>query len=218
MSAPVSRRSALGGLTLLPLAAVLPSASADTTDTAYRVLTPHQAAVLDAATRRLIPGPDDWLERGHPGAHQANVVRYLDNMLAAFSFWPPEVQAGGPRSNRAGGTEDHPAEFVPLDRVQDYAWRERIAEYQRQYTDGIALLDQQAGGDFTAVSKLQQDLILAQGHAVTFTQLLVGHAIEAMYAVPECGGNQAHEHDHGGAAAHGARRHRSAPAGARRLA
>jgi hypothetical protein len=190
LSAPVSRRSVLGGLTLLPLAAVLPPAAADTADTAYRFLTPHQAAVLDAATRRLIPGPDDdWLERGHPGAHEANVVRYLDNMLGAFTFSPPEVHAGGPWSNRAGGTEDYLAEFVPLDRAQDYAWRERIAEYQQQYTDGIALLDQQAGGDFTAVSKLQQDLILAQGQAVTFTQLLFGHAIEAMYAVPEYGGN-----------------------------
>lgn len=189
LSAPVSRRAVLGGLSLLPLAAagVLPAASAET---GYRFLSPHQAAVLDAATRRLIPGPgDDPLERGHPGAHEANVVRYLDNTLAAFSFTPPMVHAGGPWSNRAGGTQDFMAEFVPLDRAQTYGWRQRIATYQQQYTNGIALLDQLAGGDFTTASKAQQDSILIQGQAVSFTKLLFGHTIEGMYAVPEYGGN-----------------------------
>lgn len=176
---------------MLPLAAampgVLPAASADAP---YRFLTLHQAAVLDAATRRLIPGPqDDPFERGHPGAGEAQVVTYLDNMLAAFSFTPPEVHAGGPWSNRAGGTEDFMAEFVPLDRAQTYAWQQRISNLQSQYTNGIALLDQLAGGDFTTVSKARQDSILAQGQALSFTQLLFGHTIEGMYAVPEYGGN-----------------------------
>jgi hypothetical protein len=189
-SAPVTRRAVLGGLTLIPLAAVvsrrIPPASADAP---YRFLTPHQAAVLDAATRRLIPGPqDDPFER-QPGAAEANVVRYLDTMLAAFSFSPPEVHAGGPWSNRAGGTEDFMAQFVPLDRAQTVAWQQRIANLQSQYTAGIALLDQLAGGDFTTVSKSRQDSILSQGQAVSFTQLLFGHTIEGMYAVPEYGGN-----------------------------
>ncbi|HUO39475.1 MAG TPA: gluconate 2-dehydrogenase subunit 3 family protein [Mycobacterium sp.] len=191
LSAPVSRRVLLGGLSLLPLAAaipgVLPAASADT---AYRFLSAHQAAVLDAATSRLIPGPlDDALEIGQPGAHEANVVGFLDNMLAAFSFSPPLVFAGGPWSNRAGGTEDFMADFVSLDRAQGYGWQQRIADYREQYTNGIALLDQLAGGDFTKVSKLRQDLILARGEALSFTRLLFGHTVEAMYAVPEYGGN-----------------------------
>ena len=190
-SAPVSRRAVLGGLSLLPLATavpgVLPAASADT---AFRFLTPHQAAVLDAATRRLIPGPEDHpLEIGSPGAHEANVVQFLDIMLSAFSFSPPMVQAGGPWSNRAGGTQDFMADFVPLDRAQTFAWQQRIADYREQYTNGIALLDQLAGGDFTKVSKLRQDFILARGKALSFTQLLFGHTIQAMYAVPEYGGN-----------------------------
>ena len=190
-SVPVSRRAVLGGLSLLPLAAavpgVLPAASADT---GYRFLTAHQAAVLDAATRRLIPGPEDHLlERGSPGAHEANVVGFLDTMLSAFSFSPPMVHAGGPWSNRAGGTQDFMADFVPLDRAQTYGWQQRIAGYREQYTNGIALLDQQAGGDFTSVSKVRQDLILAHGKAESFTKLLFGHTVEAMYAVPEYGGN-----------------------------
>jgi hypothetical protein len=190
-SAPVSRRTVLGGLTLLPLAAAIPGfLPAASADTPYRFLTPHQAAVLDAATRRLIPGPaDDPFERGHPGAAEANVVRYLDTMLAAFSFSPPEVHAGGPWSNRAGGTEDFMAEFVPLNRAQTDAWQQRIANLQSQYTTGIGLLDQLAGGDFTTVSKSRQDSILSQGQALSFTQLLFGHTIEGMYSVPEYGGN-----------------------------
>ncbi len=190
-SAPVSRRAVLGGLSLLPLAAampgVFPPASADT---GYRFLTAHQAAVLDAATRCLIPGPDDHpLELGSPGAHEANVVGFLDTMLSAFSFSPPQVHAGGPWSDRAGGTQDFMAEFVPLDRAQTYGWQQRIVGYRRQYTNGIALLDQLAGGDFTSVPKLRQDLILGQGKAVSFTKLLFGHTVEAMYSVPEYGGN-----------------------------
>jgi len=145
--------------------------------------------VLDAATSRLIPGPLDDTQIGPPGAHEANVVGFLDNMLAAFSFSPPMVFAGGPWSNRAGGNQNFMAEFVPLDRAQTYGWQQRIAGLQTQYTNGIALLDRQAGGDFTQVSKPRQDLILGVGKAVPFTQLLFGHTIQAMYAVPEYGGN-----------------------------
>ncbi|WP_297724730.1 hypothetical protein [Mycobacterium sp.] len=89
-SSPVSRRAVLGGLSLLPLAAAmrgtLPAASADT---GYRFLTPHQAAVLDAATRRPIPGPQDCPVELGPGAHEANVVNYLDRMLSVFDVRRP---------------------------------------------------------------------------------------------------------------------------------
>jgi len=201
LSAPVSRRTVLGGLTLLPLVAVNgvpPAASADpadpvvvadAADTPYLYLSPHQAAVLDAATRRLVPGPEDSSQETTPGAHEANVVRYIDIMLAAFSFSPPKVHAGGPWSNRAGGAQDFMADFVPLDRAQNYAWQQRIGNLRSQYTTGIALLDQLAGGDFTSVSTAKQDSILSTGKALTFTQLLFGHTIEGMYSVPEYGGN-----------------------------
>ena len=110
-------------------------------------------------------------------------------MLGAFSFSPPKVHAGGPWSNRAGGAVDFMANFVPLDRAQNYAWLERIANLRSQYTTGIALFDQLAGGDFTTESKSKQNSILATGQALSFTQVLFGHAIEGMYSVPEYGGN-----------------------------
>ena len=117
--------------------------------------------MLDAATSRLIPGPGDDPRETTPGRAEANVVRYLDIMLWAFSFSPPKVHAGGPWSNRAGGSRDFMANFVPLDRAQNYAWQQRIANLRTQYTTGIALLDQLAGGDFTSASKSKQNSILS---------------------------------------------------------
>jgi hypothetical protein len=180
----------LGGLSLLPLAAAIGGVPAASAEAAYRFLTPHQAAVLDAATRRLIPGPEDCpLEFGSPGAHEANVVNYLDRMLSVFDVTPADVHAGGPWSNRAGGSQDYMATFVPLNRAQAFAWQQRITQLRNQYTGGIALLDQLAGGDFTAVKPAKQDLILAYSQVTAFTNILFGHTIEAMYSNPEYGGN-----------------------------
>ena len=162
LSAPVSRRTVLGGLSLLPLVAVNgvplaasadPADVADAADTAYLYLSPHQAAVLDAATRRLIPGPEDAPSETSPGAHEANVVRYIDIMLCGV------LLLAGRRCTQAGrgatapaAPQDFMADFVPLDRAQNYAWQQRITNLRSQYTTGIALLDQLAGGDFSTAS------------------------------------------------------------------
>ena len=46
--------------------------------------TAHQAAVIEAATARIAPGPqDDPAEAGHPGAREAGVTGYIDALLAA---------------------------------------------------------------------------------------------------------------------------------------
>jgi hypothetical protein len=118
-------------------------------------LSPHQAAVLDAATRRLVPGPDDApLGLDHPGACEAHVVTYVDRLLSQ----------------------------------PDAPCRIRVADLRDQYTNGIAMLDQQAGGDFTAVPRLCQDLILSQTQVVPFASLLFDHIVEAIYAAPESAG------------------------------
>jgi hypothetical protein len=188
----ISRRDFVKGASLLPLAAAMPRgviarALADTS-AKYRFLTPHQAAVVIDATARLIPGPqDDPSETGHPGAREANVVRYIDTMLAAFTFGPAKVHAGGPYSDRAGAAHDDMAHFVPLSRIRKLGWEKRLKAYQRAYRKGVKELDAAAGGDFTAASAQQQDGALAQS---SFRSLLFEHAIEGMYAVPEYGGNQ----------------------------
>lgn len=190
----LSRRRFLQAAGLLPLAAMLPGraladALATTTPTGFLFFDDHQAAVVREATARIIPGPeDDPLEAGHPGAREANVVRYIDLMLAAFGADPPRIHAGGPWSDRAGGTINHMADFVALSPVQEKIWRDRIAALQKQYLAGIAALDEATGGDFSAASNDAKDEAL--NDAGGFLDVLWIHAIEGTYSIPEYGGNE----------------------------
>jgi hypothetical protein len=151
--------------------------------------TARQAAVVEAATARIAPGPrDDPAEAGHPGAREAGVTGYIDAMLASL---PTEkVFAGGPWSNRHTSGPDLMARFTPLDPVARIAWRKRLTGWQDRYTEGIKALDKLAGGDFTKKTRARQDKILATQSVSEFTSLLFGHTIEGLYASPEYGGNR----------------------------
>jgi len=129
----------------VPLPGVQPGASAEPV---YRFLSRHQAAVLDAATRRLDSNPKD-------DPHELRVTVFVDCLLSVFRVTPGGLYAVG-------------------------SLRQRVAELRSQYCSGIALLDELAGGDFTAVPPLRQQLILAQGQLAAFAGLLFGHIIEAM--------------------------------------
>jgi hypothetical protein len=170
-----------------------------------RFFTSHQAAVVTDATARIAPGPsDDPAEAGHPGAREAGVTDYIDIMLGALGALDasekgggqaaavpvPAIFAAGPWSNRHTSGPDLMASFVALDPVARIAWRQRLASWRQQYADGIAMLDQLAGGDFTKASPADQDRILASSEASTFLALLSEHTIEGMYANPEYGGNR----------------------------
>lgn len=151
--------------------------------------TAHQAAVVEAATARIAPGPrDDPAEAGHPGAREAGVTGYIDAMLAALQ--DDEVFAGGPWSNRHTSGPNLMARFAPLDPVARIAWRKRLTGWQDQYRRGIKDLDKLAGGDFTKKTRARQDKILAAQPVSEFTSLLFGHTIEGLYASPEYGGNR----------------------------
>ena len=157
--------------------------------TAFRFFTAHQAAVVEAATARIAPGPrDDPAEAGHPGAREAGVTGYIDALLAASRTG--KVFAGGPWSNRHTSGPNLMARFAPLDPVAKIAWRKRLAGWQDQYRLGIEHLDKLAGGDFTKKTRAQQDKILATQSVSAFTSLLFGHTIEGLYASPEYGGNR----------------------------
>ena len=189
----LSRRRFLQAAGLLPLAAALPKgwlaqAMAATPDS-FWFFDGHQAAVVREATARLIPGPDDEeLEAGHAGAREANVVRYIDVLLGAFTVSPPRIFTAGPWSDRSGGDRNHMEDFVALSPLQEKIWRARIAELQKTYRDGIADLDAAAGGDFTEASAEEQDQILAG--AGEFLNVLFMHAIEGFLSAPEYGGNE----------------------------
>lgn len=157
----------------------------------HRFFTPHQAAVVTAATARIAPGPrDDPAEKGHPGAREADVTGYIDTTLAALQDDPPAVFAGGPWSNRHTSGPNLMASFATLDPVARIAWGKRLAKWRRQYQAGIEALDKLAGGDFTKAAKDKQDKILATASVSTFTSLLFEHTIEGLYGAPEYGGNR----------------------------
>lgn len=190
----LSRRRFLQAAGLLPLAAALPKgwlaqAMAAPASQSFVFFDAHQAAVVREATARLIPGPeDDPLEAGHAGAREANVVRYIDVLLGAFTVSPPRIFTGGPWSDRSGGDENYMESFVPLSAMQEKIWRKRIADLQVTYRNGIAALDAAAGGDFAAASPNQQDQILSD--TGDFLDVLFTHAIEGFLAAPEYGGNE----------------------------
>jgi hypothetical protein len=154
--------------------------------------TAHEAAVIEAATARIAPGPaDDPAEAGHPGAREADVTGYIDTVLSVFTEGgTPKVFAGGPWSNRHTSGPDMMAKFLSIDPVTKIAWGKRISGWQTQYRTGIALLDKLADGDFTKVSAARQDEILAGAKASSFLSLLFEHTIEGLYSNPEYGGNK----------------------------
>jgi Gluconate 2-dehydrogenase subunit 3 len=155
--------------------------------------TPAQHAVVETACERLIPAAE-----GHPGARALGVADYIDGLLGAFAVDPPRIFAGGPYSGRAGGEASF-ADFLPLSRLEELAWRTRIegsrgvperefngpvAGWQQEYLDGLAAL----GDDFCAVDGAAQD---ARLDAVPeFRSLLYRHACEGAYSAPEYGGNR----------------------------
>jgi hypothetical protein len=126
-------------------AGVLPGEYAEP---AYRFMSPHQAAVVGAVARYLVPETGD-------DPHDDHVIIYLDRLLSVFHVAPGGLHVGG-------------------------SLRQRVADLRDQYTKGIALLDQQAGGDFTAVPRLRQHLILSESQLASFTGLLFGQILEAM--------------------------------------
>jgi len=168
------------------------SAGAPTAARTSRFFTAHEAAVVEAATARIAPGPaDDPAEAGHPGAREADVTGYIDTMLSMFSQGgTPKIFAGGPWSNRHTSGPDMMAMFLTIDPVTKIAWGKRISGWQRQYRTGVASLDKQAGGDFTKVSAARQDKILAGVSVSSFLSLLFEHTIEGLYSNPEYGGNR----------------------------
>ena len=103
-------------------------------------------------------------------AHQATV---LD---AAISRLMPAASEAGVVS--------YSDRLLSLFAAQTPARGVRAAHLRDQYANGIALLDQLAGGDFAAVPRLRQDLVLSHTQVAPFATLLIDQLIEAIYAPP----------------------------------
>lgn len=191
------RRTVLIAGALLPVARYLPVSAAfrgrgEAAVTSYRFLTAHQAATIVEATARLVPGPqDDPTEAGHPGAREANVVHFIDRLLSAFEEDPPAIFAGAPWSNRHTSGPDFLKRFVPLIERQEKAWRMRLAQLRKQVVDAVVKLDKGAVADgykdFVSAPTMEQDKLLTD--LADVRDVLFGLTIDAMYSVPEYGGN-----------------------------
>lgn len=86
------------------------------------------------------------------------VILYVDRLLSVFNVAPGGLHAVG-------------------------SLRQRVSELRNQYSGGIALLDQMAGGDFAAAPPLRQQLILARSQVAAFVGMLFGHIVEAMGSI-----------------------------------
>ena len=116
-----------------------------------RYLTDVEHETLEALCDRILP-PDDA-----PGAKALGAARYIERLLTAFDGGGiPRIFAGGPFSNRnpfpnsADGTPSRRRprntfnHFVPLNRLQDLAWRGEI--FGSATIPELADLDAQYGG------------------------------------------------------------------------
>ena len=175
-----------------------------------RFLSAHELDTMRAVCGRFVPGPPDDPD---PGAVEAGAAEAIDLLLAAFTFEPPLIHAGGPFSNRAGATHDDFADFIPLDPLAALGWRIRIEgsqgrperEFagpvdglQQAYRKGLAHLDERAGqvvpgATFVMLPGPVQDLILSDqtdGDVQDFVSTALSDTVDAVYGPPEYGGNR----------------------------
>jgi gluconate 2-dehydrogenase gamma chain len=163
----------------------------------------HQWAAIEAATARIIPTDH------HPGAREAEVVRFIDRYVAGTDF----VYA----SPRGDG-------FLRMEGKELEVWGDRAARRQRVYTEGILQLDglsrKAFGRQFVDLTDDEQDAVLEElsgapkpppfsldtvavaasglptanvpvsDDAIDFFAMLVLHTRQGFYADPVYGGNK----------------------------
>ncbi|GAB7057119.1 MULTISPECIES: gluconate 2-dehydrogenase subunit 3 family protein [unclassified Paenibacillus] len=161
----------------------------------------HEWETIEAATARIIPTDHD------PGAREAGVVRFIDHYLSGIDYIYAAADGSG---------------FLMLEGKEADAWRERIAEMQENYRQGIRKLDEisreKFGAAFKDLSDDRQDEVLValsgrpqpqpislttEGDHSTFLQgsfdegmdffsALVLHTRQGFYCDPVYGGNKDH--------------------------
>ena len=171
-----------------------------------RFFTLHEAQTVEAVTARILPGtPDD------PGAREAGVVSYIDNMLAydnpfaeATYRQPPFAETYEGERPPTGSSGDFEVVWVNAAEIERYGYQSTLGP-RDVYRAGIASVDRYArarfGGDFVDLSEEQQDQIvgaMADGEATGFENpgaeeffhVLRRHTGEGMFSDPVYGGNQ----------------------------
>ncbi|HSM54540.1 MAG TPA: gluconate 2-dehydrogenase subunit 3 family protein [Candidatus Sulfomarinibacteraceae bacterium] len=171
-----------------------------------RFFTPHEAQTVETFSARLLPGtPDD------PGAREAGVVYYMDNLLAELEGFAEPVYREPPFAETYEG-DAPPADgegafnviWVPEDEIERYGYQSVLTP-REVFRLGVAGLDRYANEqfdeDFVDLSEEQQDEIIqamVDGEATGFDPLsaeAVFHTFrrytnEGMFSDPVYGGNR----------------------------
>jgi gluconate 2-dehydrogenase gamma chain len=170
-----------------------------------RVLTPQEVRILDALTARMLPGsPED------PGAREAGVVTYIDNLLSFNEGFVEATYRSGPFAEVYEG--DAPPEggspfeviYVPSDEIERYGFQSMLTP-RDVYRLGLGYVNNYAraqfGGSYADLTEEQQDSIIEdmlEGDATGFDQfsstsffhVLRRHTAEGMFGDPVYGGNR----------------------------
>ncbi|MED4601972.1 gluconate 2-dehydrogenase subunit 3 family protein [Paenibacillus validus] len=103
----------------------------------------HEWETIEAASARIIPTDHD------PGAREAGVVRFIDRYISGIDYIYASADGSG---------------FLQIEGREADAWRERIAEMQETYREGIRKLDkisqEKFGTAFKDLNEDQQDEVL----------------------------------------------------------
>ena len=175
----------------------------ETAPTTFQVFTPHEAATVEAAAARIMPG-----DKADPGAREAGVVYYIDNMLSYHEGFNEPTFRQAPYAQTYQGNK--PAEqrdvvWVAADQIYRYGYQ-NVLTPREVYRSGVAGLDRfsrkRFKKDFIDLSESQQDTIiglLASGKAGRFDRNLSGqsffhnlrrHTAEGFFSDPQYGGNR----------------------------
>lgn len=170
-----------------------------------RTFTPHEARTVDALTARILPGTAD-----DPGAHEAGVATYIDNMLAYHEGYNESTYREAPYAQIYEG-ETPPEEesfetvWVAADQIERYGYQS-ILSPREVYRLGILAVDAYSRSKhdlpFVEVTEQQQITIIEEmvsGEATTgfeqisaqsFFAVLRRHTAEGMFSDPAYGGNR----------------------------
>lgn len=169
---------------------------------------PDQAALVEAIVSRIFPG-----DESDPGAREAGVLYYIDQLLAnGYGYAEPTYRQPPFAMSYTGETppSEPDQEFgyqviwVPEDQIDRYGYQTVIPP-RLAYERGLPAIDRLAqirfGGKFVDLSEQQQDELIgamadgsAEGFdepsAKSFFELIRTHTIEGMFSDPLYGGNR----------------------------
>jgi gluconate 2-dehydrogenase gamma chain len=171
-----------------------------------RTFTAHEARTVEALTARILPGtPDD------PGAREAGVTTYIDNMLSYQEGFNESTYREPPYA-QIYSEETAPAEdatyqtiWVAADEIERYGYQSNLSP-REVYRFGVVAVDVYARSKFERrfidLTDEEQDSILEdmvnddaevgfeQVAASAFFTILRRHTAEGMFSDPAYGGNR----------------------------